>query len=213
MTPGGTPTRPAAEPAANAPRRDQARGIVLPLAEQMDRGRGKPPAEKDANASRSAASSEGAAAPGAPGAGGPLAGGVSGYAADPALARRYATALDRQKVALDAVRIMPAPDGKDAKKDAGAAPADNPALTAPAPGLPNVLMESGEVAREFAYRRGAAIHHPPTLLWHPALPLPDGRAKLDFDLPAIPATYRILIYGHTEDGRLGFFEDRLNTAK
>jgi hypothetical protein len=205
MTPGGTLTRPV-EPAASAPRRDQARGMVLPLEENMDRARGKPPADKDdANASRSVASSEGAA--------GPVAGGMSGYAADPALARRYATALDRQKAALDAVRTMPMPDAKGAKKDAGAVPGDVPALTPPAPGMPSVLMESGEVAREFAYRHGAAIHHPPTLLWHPALRLSDGRAKLDFDLPAIPATYRILIYGHTEDGRLGFFEDRLNTGK
>ena len=50
---------------------------------------------------------------------------------------------------------------------------------------------------------------PTTLLWNPLLIVPAAGASLSIDVPAGPARYRILILGHTEDGRFGSFEDRL----
>ena len=37
-------------------------------------------------------------------------------------------------------------------------------------------------------------------------------APLVLDLPPGVARYRVLLLGHTDDGRLGLFEDRLNVA-
>jgi hypothetical protein len=50
---------------------------------------------------------------------------------------------------------------------------------------------------------------PATLLWNPLLIVPAAGASLSIDVPAGAARYRILILGHTEDGRFGSFEDRL----
>jgi hypothetical protein len=48
-----------------------------------------------------------------------------------------------------------------------------------------------------------------TLVWNPAWHVPAAGAPLAFDVPAGAARYRILIVGHTDDGRFGNFEDRL----
>jgi hypothetical protein len=42
-----------------------------------------------------------------------------------------------------------------------------------------------------------------TLYWHPVLVLPDGHAEFSFDLSNSEGRYRILVAGHTLDGRLG----------
>jgi hypothetical protein len=42
-----------------------------------------------------------------------------------------------------------------------------------------------------------------TIYWNPALVMSDGTAQASFDLPALPATYRVLIVAHNADGRLG----------
>jgi alpha-2-macroglobulin-like protein len=44
---------------------------------------------------------------------------------------------------------------------------------------------------------------PDLLLWHPTLFAADGTAQVEFDLPSQPATYRIVIHGHTATGRVG----------
>jgi uncharacterized protein YfaS (alpha-2-macroglobulin family) len=41
-----------------------------------------------------------------------------------------------------------------------------------------------------------------TLFWHPVLVLPDGMAEISFDLSDSVTTYRVIVAGHTIDGRL-----------
>ncbi len=48
-----------------------------------------------------------------------------------------------------------------------------------------------------------------TLLWHPALFLNGGAAQVAFDVPAWAGSYRVLLFGNSADGRLGFYEGRL----
>jgi hypothetical protein len=48
-----------------------------------------------------------------------------------------------------------------------------------------------------------------TVLWSPVLTAKDGRAEASFDLPDNITTYRILVYGHTPDGRLGVAHGKL----
>ena len=67
-------------------------------------------------------------------------------------------------------------------------------------------VDIGRLRREFGMRRSVDVA---TLLWSPALHVPAGGVTLSFDVPADSARYRILILGHTEDGRFGSFEDRL----
>lgn len=53
-----------------------------------------------------------------------------------------------------------------------------------------------------------------TVLWHPVLVLPgDGRAALDFHVSESLAGYRMLVAGHTLDGRLGATTGRLDVQK
>ncbi|GEM_PF-4504880 len=70
---------------------------------------------------------------------------------------------------------------------------------------------SADYGREFAPRRQNDLTDlQPTLLWHPQLKIENGQATLRFDVPQGPASYRLLIYGHTADGRLGFHESRMD---
>jgi hypothetical protein len=48
-----------------------------------------------------------------------------------------------------------------------------------------------------------------TVLWLPALDAAGGRAAASFDLSDNVTTYRILVYGHTADGRLGLARGQL----
>jgi len=68
-------------------------------------------------------------------------------------------------------------------------------------------------AREFAQRNQAGFDAQPTLLWHPNLRLEQGQAQVAFDVPSVPTTYRVLIFGHDAEGRIGFHENRQSTAK
>jgi hypothetical protein len=65
-----------------------------------------------------------------------------------------------------------------------------------------------DTVREYVHLRKDGDYHD-TILWHPALPLRNGRAEVGFDLPANPANYRILINAHTPDGRLGSYQGTL----
>ena len=44
---------------------------------------------------------------------------------------------------------------------------------------------------------------PAVLLWQPALFAADGTARLEFELPRQPATYHVIVHGHTASGRVG----------
>ncbi|AMV23607.1 hypothetical protein VT84_04295 [Gemmata sp. SH-PL17] len=67
------------------------------------------------------------------------------------------------------------------------------------------------VVREFAAPRpGSAsfsdsmMDAPDTILWQPVIVLPtDGRTTLNFQLGNAPGGYRLIVAGHTADGRLG----------
>jgi hypothetical protein len=50
-----------------------------------------------------------------------------------------------------------------------------------------------------------------TVFWHPALVTQSGEVRVLFDLSSVPTSYRVLLYGHTSDGRLGGFQGRLTT--
>lgn len=52
-----------------------------------------------------------------------------------------------------------------------------------------------------------------TLLWHPTLFTPDGNDEITFALSGNLTTYRFLIYANSPDGRLGFYEGRLEVNK
>jgi hypothetical protein len=42
-----------------------------------------------------------------------------------------------------------------------------------------------------------------TLFWHPVLVLPDGQARVSFDLSDSVTSFQVIAFGHTLDGRLG----------
>jgi hypothetical protein len=52
---------------------------------------------------------------------------------------------------------------------------------------------------------------PDTILWYPALIAENGTALIDLDLPGLPTTYRLLLYGHSNSGRLGAYQGKLAT--
>jgi hypothetical protein len=60
-----------------------------------------------------------------------------------------------------------------------------------------------------AARKGTGLDSQDTLLWVPALDAPGGRAAAAFDLSDKVTTFRILVYGHTADGRLGLARGEL----
>jgi hypothetical protein len=53
---------------------------------------------------------------------------------------------------------------------------------------------------------------PDTILWSPVLAAPDGSTQVSFDLPELAATYRILVYGHSPNGRLGVAHETLRVT-
>ncbi len=96
-------------------------------------------------------------------------------------------------------------------------PKDKPSVDRPGVDKPGVavqpkkgtlvkLVASEAHARAFAHRPRLSPPDPPgTILWHPAL-FAKGSTSVSFHLPYSPASYRILLYGHTADGRLGAFQ-------
>jgi hypothetical protein len=81
------------------------------------------------------------------------------------------------------------------------------------PGRPRPLF-----VREYAYDFSkiparSVAPTPSTILWTPALFAGDGTAQVEFDLPKIPATYRIQIEGHTDSGRLGAVQRTLEVRQ
>lgn len=71
-----------------------------------------------------------------------------------------------------------------------------------------------ELVREYAHRyRGRRLEVQDTLLWHPALPAPNGQAEVGFELSGTTGNYRLLILGNSLDGRLGHLETNLSVEK
>jgi hypothetical protein len=100
-------------------------------------------------------------------------------------------------------------------------PAGGPAGIPPPPGQPGAWAgdADGRLAylpplppmevREYAHRRDPKF--PPelrqdfteTVFWHPVLVLPDGKAKVTFELGDSVTTFQAIAFAHTLDGRLG----------
>jgi hypothetical protein len=60
--------------------------------------------------------------------------------------------------------------------------------------------------REYAHLHVTkALDYQDTVLWCPALLAEDGTARVAFELSGAETVYRVLVLGHTEDGRLGVF--------
>jgi hypothetical protein len=64
--------------------------------------------------------------------------------------------------------------------------------------------------REYALMQSVSKQdYQDTVLWFPALLAADGTATVTFDLAGQETTYRVLIYGHSGDGRLGVYHGKL----
>jgi hypothetical protein len=98
-----------------------------------------------------------------------------------------------------------------AKLLAGGAPAPKnpPRAVNPPPGPADAEPALPFIVREYAHRRDPSLGPigsdlTETVYWHPVLVLPDsGRTKVEFQLADDVARYRVLIAGHTVDGRVG----------
>ena len=80
-------------------------------------------------------------------------------------------------------------------------------------GLVPQQLETYSRQREYAHqnsRKGNDSQD--TVFWHPALVTNGGEVQVTFDLSSVPTSYRVLLYGHTADGRLGGFQGRLTDA-
>ncbi len=61
----------------------------------------------------------------------------------------------------------------------------------------------------FAYKHLTKVE-PDLPLWHPNLKLENGEANVRFELPRQAGSYRILILGHSADGRFGYVDQPLD---
>jgi hypothetical protein len=64
------------------------------------------------------------------------------------------------------------------------------------------------IVREYAHHHSSATpgvrsDFTETVLWHPAIVLPDGKGNVSFDLSDSVTTFQVYAAGHTLDGRLG----------
>ncbi len=64
---------------------------------------------------------------------------------------------------------------------------------------------------DFTFRQGAGLPAD-TLLWLPEVNVEHGTATLSFDTPVAVEGYRVVLFGHSAGGRLGFLESRLDIA-
>jgi hypothetical protein len=78
------------------------------------------------------------------------------------------------------------------------------------PGGGGSYQLGADFARDFVYRRSLqGSDAVDTLLWQPALWLPNGTTRLSFDLPQYPATYRVFLLGNCPSGRVGAYQGKL----
>jgi hypothetical protein len=79
-------------------------------------------------------------------------------------------------------------------------------------GLVPPQLDGALKQREYAHRNSRKGNDSQdTVFWHPALVTQGGEVQVTFDLSSVPTSYRVLLYGHTSDGRLGGFQGRLTT--
>jgi anti-sigma factor RsiW len=83
-----------------------------------------------------------------------------------------------------------------------------PLAPAPSPAPATAPSEQETVSHRAYINVGSADFD--TLLWYPDLFLQSGSRQLAFEVPPSAAVYRVLLIGHTADGRLGFYEGRLD---
>ncbi len=72
-------------------------------------------------------------------------------------------------------------------------------------------FEVGAYTRQFVARRTNDLSDPATILWSPAVSVPAAGISVPLDVPPGVARFRVHIFGHTEDGRLGVYDGILNT--
>jgi hypothetical protein len=71
------------------------------------------------------------------------------------------------------------------------------------------LLAEQFARRSWVFNDGSGVEVD-TLLWHPGLYLKSGSARVAFDVPATAGSYRVLLFGHTANGRVGFYEGYLD---
>lgn len=146
----------------------------------------------------------------------PRAGGMAlpSAAVDPALEKRFASAQarqDGQRNSVPAAKMMRAlagPRGARVEPEKKASLENARALSEQTQNF------TQNVVQPYNYRRnnaGAAI--PDTLLWQPAVFSENGKLQLPLELPAQPASYTVILLANTPDGRLGFYQSRLDIPK
>lgn len=93
------------------------------------------------------------------------------------------------------------------------------------PGAPEAMVEALEpvrmpfVVRQYAHHRDPGLgterqDYAETVFWHPVLVLPNsGRTRVEFQLSDDVARYRILVAGHTTDGRIGAMTKTIEARK
>jgi hypothetical protein len=101
---------------------------------------------------------------------------------------------------------------KDKKPDGGKSKSSSPDK-APAPVEKRAEAKAGgetAVLREYAHINTVGVQdYQDTVLWYPALVTENGTAKVSFELSGKETTYRIVVNGHTANGRLGVFHGKL----
>lgn len=130
---------------------------------------------------------------------------------DVELARRHVQA--RTKALREVIRqaldrqSFPASEEAARERDGSARPGRPGAehLLAAVPGVTPLVV------REYAAPRPGTQDAPPTvgdtLLWQPVIVLPaDGHARLSLPAGTVPGGYRVIVAGHTLDGRIGAVE-------
>jgi hypothetical protein len=124
--------------------------------------------------------------------------------------KRYQQALDEQaaytvKPKLGAIAPDTGPGATLVGKGKG-----GPETKARAnPVLAQKEAEQLAMRRAWVYEKAPGLEHD-TLLWHPSLFLASGSTQVAFDVPSSAGSYRVLLFGQTADGRLGFYEGRLD---
>ena len=76
-------------------------------------------------------------------------------------------------------------------------------------GKAKALQEAASTARQYAYGLNRGPEVPDLVSWEPVLILTPHGAVVSFDLPDVPTTYRVLFYGNSPSGRLGYFQGTL----
>jgi hypothetical protein len=89
----------------------------------------------------------------------------------------------------------------------------------PAPEVPAAETLPPSIVREYAHVRrpdadAVGGDHTETVYWHPVLVLPDnGRTRVEFQLSDDVGRFRVLVAGHTIDGRLGATVQMIESQK